>query len=228
MEDALAVEAAAIAADEATRQQTVRDGEWRFRQRDWDGVFPQWEQSAKVPQQTFGTFRPQTGNRQAWERVQAWISRPSADGFCLTGPVGTGKTHLVRAVGHQVRAARQHLLYTSVPYLLERLRDQRREAPTMDQVLRLHLSADVVIWDDLGAERPTEWTLDRLFLLLDARYEAQKPLLTTTNWAPSDLQDRLGDRIVSRLLEMGPMWKVGGPDERVRQAAQRLQRDQSA
>jgi hypothetical protein len=104
--------------------------------------------------------------------------------------------------------------------LLERLRGPT--AVQMTAVLKAMTSADVVIWDDLGAEKPTEWALDRLYLLLDARYETERPLIATSNWTPSGLEARLGPRLVSRLLEMGPVWEVPGSDYRVLLAERRL------
>jgi DNA replication protein DnaC len=94
----------------------------------------------------------------------------------------------------------------------------------MTEVLQAHDRADVVVWDDLGAERPTEWTLDRIYLLLDARYEAEKPLLATTNLSMTELETNLRARITSRLLAMGPVWDVPGADYRLQQAKARLRR----
>ncbi|MDA8205056.1 MAG: ATP-binding protein, partial [Thermaerobacter sp.] len=189
----------------------------------WWTVFPQWPRSTRAKRQTFATFEPRPGAEATLAKVTAWAHTWPQDGFLLTGPVGTGKTHLVRAVVHAALAAERHVLYTSTPYLLERLRpDARPDGPSMETVLDLHYRADVVVWDDLGTEKPTEWVLDRLYLLVDTCYEAERPMLITTNYRLDALQDRVGDRIVSRLLEMGPVWAVGGDDVRVQIARARL------
>jgi DNA replication protein DnaC len=149
-----------------------------------------------------------------------WTSVNPTEGFLLTGRVGNGKTHLVRGVAHQMRAHYRTVLYTTVPYLLEHLR-----GPTgvdMDAVLKATTRADVVMWDDLGAEKPSDWALDRLYLLLDARYEVEKPLLATSNLSPGLLEERVGARIVSRLMEMGSVWEVPGADYRLLLARKRL------
>ena len=201
-------------AEEKQRQQ------WRLRQAALDALCPQWHESSKVPRQTFGTFVADDVNRAVVNRVKHWMSAVPPEGFLLVGPVGTGKSHLVRAVSHELRAQYRTVMYTTVPFLLERLRGPA--AVEMTAVLKAMTSADVVIWDDLGAEKPTEWALDRLYLLLDARYETETPLIATSNWTPSGLEARLGPRLVSRLLEMGPVWEVPGSDYRVRLAERRL------
>lgn len=214
----------AIRAEDVARAEEDERQRYTASQDPLDRLFPQWQQSAKAKSQTFATFVRTPVNRPVFDRVGQWSQAPGGEGFLLTGKVGTGKTHLLRAVVEEMRRQRKRVLYTSVPFLLERLRDQRHDAPTMSDVLHAHVHADVVVWDDLGAERPTEWTLDRLYLLLDARYEAEKPLIATTNLLLAELEANLGARITSRLLAMGPVWEVPGTDYRIHQAKARLQR----
>ncbi len=199
----------------------ARHEAWQARQRRLDALF-QWAQSLKVDDQTFQTFRITPDNAGVVERIRQWTERPGAEGFLLVGPVGCGKTHLMRAIAHTLRARDVTVLYVSVPHLLERLRGP--SAMEMTDVLKAFRQADVVIGDDVGAERPTEWTLDRLYLLVDARYEVEKPLVVTTNWRPDALAERLDDRIVSRLLGMSPTWELTGPDYRLMAAANRRNR----
>lgn len=202
---------------EAAREQAAR---WVERQTAIVRHFPQWQQSAKVPRQTLESFRVTSQNQAVWERVSAWAEQPRPVGFVLMGPVGTGKSHMVRGVGHRFLARRQTVLYASIPYLLERLRSA--STAEVSEILTLHGRADLVIWDDLGAERPTDWTRDRLYLLLDARYEAEQPLIATANGSPSQLEERWGSRMVSRLLEMTAIWDVAGGDYRLHTAQQRM------
>ena len=215
-------EALDVAEEERLRQdaEEKKRQHWRAGQAALDALCPQWDESAKVPRQTFDTFIAADANRAVVNRVKQWMVTLPQDGFLLVGPVGTGKSHLVRAVSHALRAQYRTVMYTTVPLLLERLRGPT--AIEMTAVLKAMTGADVVIWDDLGAEKPTEWALDRLYVLLDARYETERPLIATSNWTPSGLEARLGPRLVSRLLEMGPVWEVPGSDYRVLLAERRL------
>ncbi len=223
MQAALAYQAARRERGELPEQRRRRRERFEQGQAAWWTVFPQWLRSTRAQRQTFATFEPRPGAAATLAKVTAWTHTWPSHGFLLTGPVGTGKSHLVRAVVHAALAAERHVLYTSTPYLLERLRpDARPDGPSMETVLDLHYRADVVVWDDLGTEKPTEWVLDRLYLLVDTCYEAERPMLVTSNYGLNDLKDRVGDRIVSRLLEMGPVWAVGGDDARVQIARARL------
>lgn len=219
MREALTVAEEKLRGAERLEQRRER---WKARQNTFDTWFPQWIQSAKAQRQTLDNYRVTPDTAFVVERVKAWTQHhdDSPEGFLLTGTVGNGKTHLIRGVVHRVRQHYRTVIYMTVPYLLERLRGP--SALDMSAVLRAMIQADVVVWDDLGAEKATEWALDRLYLLVDARYEAEKPLLATSNWGPSALEERLGARIVSRLLEMGTVWEVTGEDYRVIQARRRL------
>ena len=214
--------AAAYARESADAAERAAETQQAFdlRQRDYFQLFPQWQQSARVPDERFDTFRQGPGNQGAYREAERWVTAWPKTGLLLRGNTGTGKTHLIRAIGHVALAQHKHLLYTSVPFLLERLRPN--SGVSMDAVMDLHLKAELVIWDDVGAEKETEWTLDRLYLLLDARYEANKPLLATSNYTLKELETQLGARITSRLLEMCAVWEVKGPDERVARARQRV------
>ncbi len=223
MQTAMAYEADQRERGQLPEQRRQRREHFDHDQAAWWTMFPQLPRSKRANRQTFATFEPRPGTEQALAKVKAWANTWPREGFLLTGNVGTGKTHLVRAVVHTVLAAERHVLYTSTPYLLERLRpDARPDAPSMDTILNLHYRADVVVWDDLGTEKPSEWVTERLYLLVDTCYEAERPMLVTSNYGLDDLKGRVGDRIVSRLLEMGPVWAVGGDDARVQIARSRL------
>jgi DNA replication protein DnaC len=61
---------------------------------------------------------------------------------------------------------------------------------------------DLLVLDDLGAERTSSWVNDRLYLIINRRYDSGRPILVTTNLDLGELSDKIGDRIVSRLCEM--------------------------
>ena len=73
---------------------------------------------------------------------------------------------------------------------------------TEDDLFRLVRGAPLVVVDDLGAERDTEWGRDRLLTLIESRYDAMRPILVSTNCDLDELADRVGARITSRLIEM--------------------------
>lgn len=71
-----------------------------------------------------------------------------------------------------------------------------------DSIMYSMKHADVLILDDLGAEKPTEWTQAVLFEIIDYRYNSNLPIIITTNCLPEELKEKIGERSVDRLREM--------------------------
>jgi DNA replication protein DnaC len=92
------------------------------------------------------------------------------------------------------------------------------------EILTPIMNAEVLILDDLGAIRPSEWIWDTVSLILNARYNAVRTTIITTNYAvlppgaggmkEDTLGDRIGERIRSRLLELCRVVEMKGVDYR--------------
>ncbi len=128
-------------------------------------------------------------------------------GLWIQGDVGTGKTTLAMLIS---KAA----IY-SLPRLLNLLRDALDSgAGKLDFMDRL-TAVDLLHIDDLGAEHQTDWVLEQLYSIVNARYEAQRAIVATTNLMPDELDARLGPRTVSRLVEIcGDIIPLFGEDKR--------------
>ena len=63
------------------------------------------------------------------------------------------------------------------------------------------IQCDLLILDDIGAEKVTDWVQDTLFRMVDGRYRREKPIFYTSNLKPKELVDKLGQRIYDRILE---------------------------
>lgn len=125
-------------------------------------------------------------------------------GLLLIGPVGCGKTHLAVAILQQIIDKGYSGLYYNSPNLLRDIRatfDGASEL-TEDDLLEEVTTTDLLVFDDVGAENSTQFVLDRFYLIINERYEAGKPIIVTTNLDHEALENRLGERIVSRLTEM--------------------------
>ena len=77
---------------------------------------------------------------------------------------------------------------------------------------------DLVILDDIGAEKASDWTMDRLYAVIDARYRMERATIFTTNCSEKQLIDNGYGRIVSRIFEMTEPIEVNGPDHRRKRA----------
>lgn len=137
--------------------------------------------------------------------------KPGERGLLLIGEKGCGKTHLASGVLIEIVRRGFTGTFCNVPDLLERMRRAMHDPESEEKVSEILDTAsevDMLVLDDLGAERPTEWARDRLYLIVNRRYERVKTLVVTTNCNESELALRLGDeRIVSRLHEMCDRWQ---------------------
>jgi DNA replication protein DnaC len=136
-------------------------------------------------------------------------------GLWIQGSVGTGKTTLAMLVSKAALDAGRSVAIYSLPRLLNLLREAMdSQEGKLDFIDRL-TAVDLLHVDDLGAEHRTDWVLEQLYSIVNARYEAERPILATTNLMPDELSERLGTRTVSRLVEIcGDLIPLYGDDKR--------------
>lgn len=142
----------------------------------------------------------------------------SGKGIWFTGDTGTGKTTLAMLVSREALRAGQTVAIYSVPRLLAEIRSTFDAASdsSYEQLFRKLTAVDLLHLDDLGAEQQTEWVLEQLYAIVNERYEDGKALVVTTNLEETQLKDQIGERTVSRLIEIcGDPLPLFGADRRV-------------
>lgn len=149
---------------------------------------------------SFKTFNPRVPGVQEAYQVAAEYAKSPGGWLLLIGPNGCGKTHLAAAIANQSLHDGALVLFAVVPDLLFDLR--ATFAPTAteahDQLFNKMREAEMLVLDDLGAQRSSPWATETLFQLLNYRYNLGFPTVITSN-----LQGLQGidDRIRSRLTD---------------------------
>jgi DNA replication protein DnaC len=123
-------------------------------------------------------------------------------GVWLFGDVGTGKTTLAMLVSKAALAAGRTVAIYSLPRLLNLLREAIGSDDGKLDLLDRLATVDLLHLDDVGAENSTDWVLEQLYSIVNTRYEEQRALVVTSNLGPEELGEQIGERTVSRMLEL--------------------------
>ena len=141
-------------------------------------------------------------------------------GLWLSGDVGTGKTTLAMLVSSAAVDAGRSVAIYSLPRLLARIRRTYDAEAGEDSYLAFFerlTSVDLLHIDDLGAEKRSDWVLEQLYAIVDERYSSQRAMVVTTNLDEAELEQQIGARTVSRLVEIcGDPLTIYGHDQRYR------------
>ena len=143
----------------------------------------------------FGTFKNRGGSAKALHYAQEYAEGfPEDKGVSLLiwGDSGNGKSHLAAAVCHVISAKGYVPVFQSVPELLERIRGtfRNKKNETEQEIMNALRDCDLLVLDDIGSEKVTDWVMDVMFRVIDGRYRQKKPTLFTTNYSPTGLLNR--------------------------------------
>jgi len=153
-------------------------------------------------------------------------------GLLLIGPSGTGKTHLsVAIIKELILEKGVSGLFCDYRELLKQIQNSYNSSVQVTELdlLRPVFQTEVLVLDDLGAVKPTEWVWDTVSVILNTRYNENRTTIITTNFMDGPaaalagprgaareetLGDRIGERMRSRLSEMCRIINVNAPDYR--------------
>jgi DNA replication protein DnaC len=137
-------------------------------------------------------------------------------GLWFMGPVGTGKTTLAMLISQAALKAGRSVAIYSLPRLLNEIRETHRSERSHVDLLDRLTAVDLLHVDDVGAERTTDWVLEELYSIVNARYEDERSMVITTNILDREaLCEQITARTVSRLTEMCDELPLLGHDRRM-------------
>lgn len=177
---------------------------------------------ARQQSQTFAGFTPTQKQKAAYSAARSFAAEKGS-GLVICGGVGSGKTHLAAAIANEVierygiddewalDAAKESktggyiggfspVYFISSTELMSSLREAMKNGEP-SAAMRRCKNADVLILDDLGTEKPSEWTVERIFEIIDHRYSSCRPTVITTNCTVDELKRQIGARSYDRIKE---------------------------
>ncbi len=155
---------------------------------------------------SFATYRVTPENERILKLCHRYVDkfdvmRKKNQGLLFYGDVGTGKSYTAACIANALLAKRVPVVMTSLIRLIEII----QRGDDHESRLMTHLNkAQLVIFDDLGAERNTDYALERIYSIIDARYRCRLPMILTTNLTVGQMKqerDIRYSRIYDRIFE---------------------------
>lgn len=174
----------------------------------------------------FNSYEPknQSQARAAKFAINLAQEYPVVDqGLILMGTVGVGKTHLAVSILKGLTERGFNCLFYEFGSLLKEIQESYNSTTKTSElgVLSPVLKADVLVLDELGASKPTDWVKDTMAHIINTRYNDKKITIFTTNYLDErrndreeTLEDRIGARLRSRIFEMCQTIAITGEDYR--------------
>lgn len=151
-------------------------------------------ESAGLPLGQIPSFRAYVtdtdGRREALKRVQEWAQNPTKN-LVLEGSNHTGKTHLITAATNELSRRGVYVRMALISTIYSTIKEAYDRGAPEYLYKEIYTKPDILVIDDLGKERVTDWTVSTLFDLIDARYRNNKITAVTTNYNRKSLVEKL-------------------------------------
>lgn len=181
----------------------------------------------KLSGATFRNFKPTKYNARNLKLCQRYAEKfdlmlAKNQGLLFWGDVGTGKSFAAACIANYLLERKIPVIMTSFVKLLEVIQASREEEPA---ILNRLGYAKLVIFDDLGAERGTDYALEKVYNIIDSRYRKSLPMILTTNLTIEEMKrdmDIRYSRIYDRIFEICYPMQFTGPSWRKTEASRRF------
>ena len=147
----------------------------------------------------------------AKDYVNKNITSANANGLIIMGESGVGKTHLAASIANKLIENDKIVLMGRLTTLLDMIKETFKDnTKSENELIELYSNVDMIIIDDLGTERISNWALEKLYTIIENRNENRLPIIITTRFNKQGLIERfsqcqdeqLVDAIISKLYQM--------------------------
>lgn len=183
---------------------------------------------AKFETSTFATFKATKANERNLALCKRYVNRfnlmkQKNQGLLFLGNVGTGKSFAAACIANALMQSGVTVVMTSFIKILEEF--DRGELERQRDIMDRLNTARLLILDDLGAERGTDYALEKVYHVVDSRYRSGRPLIITTNLALGEMMEESDirrKRIYDRILETCYPMQFTGQSWRMKEANKRF------
>ena len=181
----------------------------------------------KFTSSTFDQFKATKHNERNLKMCRRYAEKfdtmiEKNQGLIFWGDVGTGKSFAAACIANYLLERKVPVIMTSFVKLLEVIQSGKDQEP---EILSRFNYAKLVIFDDLGAERSTDYALEKVYNIIDSRYRKKLPMILTTNLTIDEMKqedDIRYSRIYDRIFELCYPMQFTGPSWRKREASRRF------
>jgi len=163
----------------------------------------------KFESAAFSQFKPVEGTENAYKLSKRFVNEFGTElwkgvALMLWGNAGNGKSLLAASVANELEGKGKTVVFISMPNLLQKIRNtfNNNNKESEDEIMKALHTCDLLIIDDIGTEKVTDWVEDVIYRIVDGRYTRKKPIFVTSNLNPDDLGAKIGPRSMDRLTEM--------------------------
>lgn len=169
----------------------------------------------KLQEMNLENFYFDSSNKYVLDVVNDYINKNKdtmkADSLIIMGKSDTGKTHLAAAIANKLIENDKTVLMERLTNLLDRIRETyENNTKSENELIEIYSNVDMLIIDDLGTEKISSWALEKLYTIIQNRYENGLPIIITTRFNKEGLIERfsyskdsdLVDAMISKLYQM--------------------------
>lgn len=176
----------------------------------------------------FQSFNPRPGTEKCLEIAKKYVAEFDSykgESFMFWGEAGNGKSHLAAAIANELKALGKIVVFISMPDLLAKIKAtfNKKSQDSESQIMKALQQAELIIIDDIGAEKVSDWVQEVIFRIVDGRYKMMKPIFVTSNLEPKELAERIGKRAYDRLVEISQPIKNDASSYRREKAKARME-----